>query len=490
MMIKTPAYLLISVLLMTLTSCQSGKKQNLQKPNVILIVSDDQGYADLSCAGLADDVKTPSLDRLAVDGVRFTQAYATSPICSPSRAGIITGCYQQRWGTFWYGGEGIHNSKFKTIAELLKEEKYLTAYIGKVHYGSDDSDTANRNFPLNHGFDYYLGHTSPRKHYLNHQDEKEEAFQKVKKEAGKWGQSMRQQALWKDKGRMDTLAFSTELFGKEACRFIEQHQNDQFFLQVSFNAVHNFTHQLPDSYLKEKGLKGYHDWNPESEDYYDWYQAGRYPHHPEGRELYLGQLHFLDNEIGRILTKVEQLGLKENTIIIYISDNGGSTPIYANNYPLRGSKYLLYEGGIRVPMIISYPQIYGKGEVVENMVSAMDILPTICSAIEIDIPTNIDGLDLKPLLEGEDTKLQHDTLIWDTKQEVAVRAGKWKYRMANDDSNAKYEMVEIELGEYLYDLERDIGETTNLAEQYPEIFEQLKSAHRNWKRNIEPKEKE
>jgi len=465
-------------------SCEHESTVKQKQPNVILIVSDDQGYADLKCSGLAEDVSTPHLDQLAHDGIRFTQAYATSPICSPSRAGILTGCYQQRWGTYWYGGKGIHDPEYKTIAELLKEKDYITGYVGKVHYGSYDSDTSNRNFPLNHGFDYYLGHTSARKHYLHHQDQKEEDFQTVKRDFSKKGQSLRQQALWKNKGKLDTLAFSTELFGQDACRFIEEHQSDKFFLQLSFNAVHNFTHQLPEYYLKEKGLKGYHDWDPAKEEYYEWYQAGRYPNHPEGRALYLGQLHFLDQEIGRVMAKVEQLGLKENTIIIYISDNGGSTPIYANNHPLRGSKYLLYEGGIRVPMIISYPKKYGEGEVLDQMVSAMDILPTICSALDIDIPENVDGLDLNPLVRGQDPQIQHDTLFWETPYEVAVRAGKWKYRMANDDQNARYEMVEVELGEFLYNLEKDIGETINLAEQYPEIFEQLKTAHLNWKRKV------
>lgn len=474
----------IFMIMALLMSCSQETQMKKEQPNVILIVSDDQGYADLSCSGLAKDLNTPHMDQLAQDGIRFTQAYATSPICSPSRAGIITGCYQQRWGTYWYGGDGIHDSNYQTIAELLKEEDYITGYVGKVHYGSYDNDTANRNFPLNHGFDYYLGHTSPRKHYLNHQDQLEDAFQVRKKSFDKGGQSLRQQALWKNKGKLDTLAFSTELFGKEACRFIEEHQTEKFFLQISFNAVHNFTHQLPEAYLNEMGLKGYHDWNPETEDYYDWYQAGRNPNHPEGRALYLGQLHFLDQELGRVLSKLEELGLKENTLIIYISDNGGSTPIYANNFPLRGSKYLLYEGGIRVPMIISYPRLYGKGEVKNNMVSAMDILPTICTTLGIEIPENVNGMDLTPLLTNQNPDLHHDTLFWDTHQEVAVRAGKWKYRMANDDQNAKYEMVEVELGEFLYDLEMDIGETDNLATIYPEIFEQLKRSYTNWKRNI------
>jgi len=159
---RTPWFLLLYFSFSILfVSCNSQKKVN-----VVLIVVDDLGYADISCAGLAEDVITPNIDRLAESGIRFTQAYATSPICSPSRAGIITGCYQQRWGTYWYGGLGIHNPEYPTLAELLGDAGYATGYVGKVHYGGNDSDTTDRSFPLNHGFEYFYGHTSARKHYM------------------------------------------------------------------------------------------------------------------------------------------------------------------------------------------------------------------------------------------------------------------------------------------------------------------------------------
>ena len=465
-------------------SCSTTEEKSHKPPNVILIISDDQGYADLGIAGLADDVQTPNMDRLAGMGTRFTQAYATSPICNPSRAGVLTGCYQQRWGTFWYGGKGIHDPQFKTIAELLKEHGYATGYVGKVHYGSNDGDTTSRNFPLNHGFDYYFGHTSARKHYLNHVEAMEAEFQQVKKENEKWGQSLRQQSLWDNFKLVDTIAFATELFGAKACEFISSNQQKPFFLQLSFNAVHNFTHQLPKTYLEEKGLTGYHDWNPATEDYYDWYKAGRKPNHPEGRALYLGQLHFLDQEIGRLMDHLEGLGLTGNTLVIYLSDNGGSTPIYANNHPLRGSKYVLYEGGVRVPLIIAYPGHFQEGQISNNIISAMDILPTVCKIAQVQVPDYVNGLDLSPLLKSENTDLGHDTLHWDTGHEAAVRAGKWKYRMAADDKNAQYEMVEIELGEFLYDLEADPGEKTNLAEKHPGILNELKKSHERWKDSL------
>jgi len=461
-----------------LFSCKSGADR---LPNIILIVVDDQGYADMSCTGLAADVHTPNIDKLAADGVRFTQAYATSPICSPSRAGIITGCYHERWGTWWYGGPGLHKPEYKTIPELLKTKGYKTGYIGKVHYGSFDSDSSHRSFPLNHGFDTFYGFTSARKHYLIHTQSEEDKFRKIKKEHNQWGQSLRKQSLWDNYAKVDTNAFSTELLGDKAREFISENKKSSFFLQLSFNAVHNFTHQLPKEYLNEKGLKGYHDWNPAEEKYYDWYKAGRKPNNPEGRAQYLGQLHFLDKEIGNLVEYISQNGLQENTVIIYISDNGGSTPIYADNTPLRGSKYLLYEGGIRVPMIISYPGKYEKGKIIENVVSGMDILPTICNITGISIPANIDGQDLHPLLSGDSTLIHHENLVWDTGLEVAVRSGKWKMHIASKDGHAKYEMVDLELGEFLYDLEADPGETTNLKDKHSNIFNSLKLIHSEWK---------
>ncbi|MCB2219075.1 MAG: sulfatase-like hydrolase/transferase [Bacteroidetes bacterium] len=462
--------------------CTSCTDQNF--PNVVLIVVDDLGYADISCSELAEDVKTPNIDKLAEAGVRFTNAYATSPICSPSRSGLITGAYQQRWGTYWYGGPGIHDSCFRTIAEILKNEAYETGYIGKIHYGGYDDDTANRSFPLNHGFDYFYGFTSPRKHYLIHDQEYEDHFQEIKKAFNRQGQSLRQQGMWVNTRTLDTLAFSTEMFGKEACRFIENNRDHKFFLQLSFNAVHNFTHQLPQNYLDSLGLKGYSDWDPAVEEYYDWYRQGRYPNNPEGRAHYLGQLHYLDREIGRVLNCLKTLNLDEHTLVIFISDNGGSTPIYANNFPLRGSKYVLYEGGIRVPVIMSWPNKYMQDTVVENVISAMDILPTVCRAAGMTPPENIDGMDISTLLTGFDRSLEHDTLVWDTHHEKAVRAGKWKWHLVLDNRNATYEMVDVEVGEFLYDLEVDPAESVNLITTHPEVARQLKHYYAKWTQDV------
>lgn len=477
-------YYLVVFIFIFLFSCNKNYTHD-SSPNIIIIIADDLGYADISITNLAEDVRTPNIDNIALNGVRFSNAYDNSPICNQSRIGIITGSYPQRLGSYWYSAEGLHDSKFITIPELLKSKSYTTGYVGKIHYGSKDSDTTHRSFPLNHGFDYYFGHTSPRKHYFNHKKEIETSFLESKKKHKRYGQSLRQGSLWENTKRIDTIAFFTRLVGKKSVEFIKRNVNKNFYLQIAFNATHNFTHQLPKEYLEKYNLKGYHDWNPALEEYYEWYKKSRYPNNNEGRAHYLGQLYYMDKEIGRILNTLEEKKLIKNTLIFFISDNGGSTPIYSNNYPLRGSKYLLYEGGIRVQMLVSYPEKFQKNKVYSNMVSAMDILPTICSSVKIEIPDHIDGLDLTPLLKGENDTIAHDILFWDTGHEIAVRKGRWKLRKAYDNKHAKYEMVNLELGEFLYNLQDDIREENNLRDVESKIRENLEKKYSRWKSEVE-----
>ena len=470
-------------------SCSQPKEAAKSPPNILLIVSDDHGSADMSYLNRLDDVQTPHLDALAKSGIFFSEAHASSPICSPSRMAIMTGVHHQRFGTYWYGGKGIHDQQYPTLAELLQQKEYATGYIGKVHYGSGkfDADPENRNFPLNHGFDYFFGHTSARKHYLRHSDSEEEAFIALKEKLNRQGQTLRKQSFWRNKEKVDTMSFSTEMIGNEARDFIRKHKDESFFLQVAFNAVHNFTHQLPESYLKEKGLQGYHDWDPNTEEYYDWYQKGRFPNNPEGREQYLGQLYYLDQEIGKLMKSLEELNLREKTLVIYLADNGGSTPIYANNSPLRGSKYVLYEGGVKVPMIFSFPGEIQENQMLSNWVSAMDILPSICSFVGVEKPDKLDGLDLYPLLKGIDMSIGHDTLYFDTGHERAIKTQDWKWHEANNDRSAIYEMVELELGAKLRNLTEDPGEQVDLSEAEGEKAAELKEALENWQQRINAK---
>jgi arylsulfatase A-like enzyme len=463
-----------------IASAENTAKQLSNQPNLIVIISDDQGYADIGVAGLASDVNTPSLDKLANEGVRFTQAYVTSPICSTSRLGLITGTYTQRTGGYFYGEEGAISPKLTTIAEMLKTKDYTTGYVGKYHYGHSNPEA--RDFPLNHGFDRFYGTAGAfgRKHYLIHDDEQNDQFIKKMKKFARKGQTLGMNSIWDNRTLVKPKGFATELYGQKAREFIKDNKDKPFYLQLAFNAVHNFTHQLPDDYLKKHQLNTVKDWDPAEEEYYAWYQKGRYPNNKQGREYFLGQLAYLDNEVGKVLATVEEQGLKDNTIVIFVSDNGGSTPIYADNTPLRGSKYVLYEGGIRVPMIVSWPGKFTANTVLENVVSTMDILPTIANITGSKPHQYVDGLDITSLLNGTDSGVHHQTLVWDTGLGTAVRHGKWKLKTASDLSNSNAEMVVEELGTFLYDLEKDPSESQDLAPLYPEVVKQLQDIYRRW----------
>ena len=464
-------FVFVTIAMGSLCSCLRNTTTR-ESPNIVLIVVDDLGYADMSCTGMAEDVHTSNIDLLAQNGIRFTDAYSTSPICNPSRIGLITGCYQQRQGQFWYSGPGLHDMKFVTIAELLEKQGFSTGYIGKVHHGNSDR-VDQRGFPLNHGFDLFYGFTSATKHYLRH-----------KKEYQIENDLLFQGPLWIQDKEYDVDGITTELFGQQACQFIREKRDNKFFLMISFNAVHNFTHQLPESYLRKKGLEGFEDFDPSREDYWDWRKKLGYPVHPEGRDYYLGQLHFLDKEIGRIIRELQDNGLEENTAIFLVSDNGGSLVTYANNGILKGGKYTLFEGGIRVPMIISWPLKYQTGHVTDNVVSIMDLFPTILKLVGAPEPEHLDGLNLNPMLTGEDPNLRHNKLFWDTKAECAVRNGKWKLLITKEIPNPRLQIVETPTGEFLFDLSNDPGENKDLSNEYPEVFENLKQILKEWQLDI------
>ncbi|MCP5538035.1 MAG: sulfatase-like hydrolase/transferase [Akkermansiaceae bacterium] len=468
-----------------------------RKPNIIMVLADDQGYADMGCSEFAKkDVSTPALDKLATEGTRFTQAYSSAPICNASRAGLITGVHQARMGVYWYVNPGIKDTRFQTIPEALKKAGYATGYVGKVHYGSGAPDA--RDFPTNHGFDYYFGFMGGRKHYMLHDDADEARFLELQKKAGrktdnpvarKGGltkfESLKMGAMWENKAKVNTRGLSTEIFGGKARDFITQHKDEPFYLQLSFNAVHNFTHQLPEDYKKAHGITGIiQDWDPAKEEYLDWYRKARFPNNPEGRATYLAHLHFLDLEIGRLSKHLETLGLKENTLVVYISDNGGSTPIYADNSPLRGSKYTLYEGGIRVPMIVRWPGKAPAGRVDAAVVSTLDLFPMICTAAGVKSTNRFDGQDLTGFFHRKQPSVPERTLVWDSGHEYAVRAGNWKYHVVNDTKDAELEMVKLEKGEFLYDLQSDPGETKNLAKENPGKLAEMKRIYQAWKKQM------
>lgn len=448
------------------SSQAKASQPKTSQPNIIVIVVDDLGYADLSYTGKSKDVSTPNIDKLANRSIRFTNAYATAPICNTSRIGIMTGSYQQRQGAYWYGGPGLHNKKYTTIAETLKEQGYATGLVGKFHHGKTD-DVDGRGFPLNHGFDTFYGFSGGTKHYLNHNEANPDRM-------------LHEGGIYVQKQKKNVEGFSTELFGEEARKFINNNQKNPFYLHLSFNAVHNFTYQLPESYLKEKGLKGFPD-NESKATYWQWRKKIGYPAHPEGRDYYLGQLYFLDREIGRVLNKLDELKLTDNTAIFLISDHGGSLVTYANNGELKGGKYTLYEGGTKTPLLMSYPQKLKASKDVATLASTMDLYPTIAALAGADTPDHIDGQNL---LSKLDNSVSERSLFWDIRAQQAVRQGKWKYLKTNKTPNKKLQIVDTPKGEFLFDLESDPSETTNLIIKHPDVTKSLKIALKQWQQEM------
>ncbi|MBP2411910.1 arylsulfatase A-like enzyme [Arthrobacter stackebrandtii] len=446
-----------------------------RQPNIIVIVSDDHGYADRSILGVQDDVQTPCLDRLAQEGASYTNAYVTAPICSPSRAGLAAGQYQQRWGARWFTDSEIGPESVPTMAELLRGEGYTTGYFGKVHYGTEHH--GDRGTPPQHGYDesFYglAGESMGRLNYLHHSEDAVEEY-------GEAAFPMAVQPLWNGEEPQELEGFLTDAIGERTRQFVAEHADKPFLATVAFNAVHNFCWQLPAEELQKRGLPAYEDWNPGAGQYIDWYDGAISPHLENGRAYYLAQLELMDAQIGLILDQLDELGLAEDTIVVYLTDNGGSTCNYGVNLPLRGTKYTLWEGGVRVPFLLRWPGRVPAGAVREGLTSSMDILPTAMAAAGADPAAyaTSDGLNLLAT-DG------HETLHWDCGWQWSVRRGDWKLHWVEPGSPVAEAIRDVEHAEpgsgyFLCNLAADPAETTNLYDAEPTVAAELAALHAAW----------
>ncbi len=463
-------YLTLAVTIALWPLSTDAREKVVDKLNIIVIMADDLGYADLSCTGLADDVHTPNIDRLAKKGIRFTNAYVTAPICNASRIAIATGAHQQRQGQYWYGGPGLHDPKYRTIAETLKARGYKTGYVGKFHHGRGDQPD-QRGFPLNHGYDTFYGFSGGTKHYLVHN----RASAKTHYRGG---------PMYVQDELQDVEGFTTELFGEKGRAFVREHKDEPFHLFLSFNAVHHYITQLPEAYLKENKLSRIPDFEPNKKSKTNWRKKFDYPNHPDGRKYYLGHLYYMDREIGLLLDELETLGIAEKTVVIFLGDNGGGLALYANNGIFKGGKYTNFEGGLRVPMIISHPNIQAPDTASGAMVSSLDILPTVCAMTGTEIPANVDGINLSPMLKGESLDLDRRILYWDTEIQKAVRRGKWKLLITERNPAGDVQKVETPTGTFLFNLEEDPGESNDLSAEYPEIAQELLGKLKAWQEEV------
>ncbi|BDZ54650.1 sulfatase family protein [Agromyces marinus] len=448
-------------------------------PNILVIVSDDHGYADRSATGIDPAVRTPGLDRLAAEGVTCREAYVTAPVCSPSRAGLIAGAYQQRWGAHWFDDSAIPGPGHPTVAERLRDHGYRTGYYGKVHYGRERE--GDRGTPPEHGFDdsFYglAGQSMGRLNYLRHS---EQAVQ----EYGEAARAMAVQPMSANGSPVDVERFLTDEIADRAAGFIAADDERPFFAMVAFNAVHNFCWQLPEDELETRGLPAFEDWYPGASEYLDWYDGAISPNLPNGREYYLAQLELMDRQVARLLDLLDELGLAEDTIVVYTTDNGGSNCNYGVNTPLRGSKYTVYEGGIRVPFLVRWSGELPAGVERDGLVSSMDIAATALAAAGAPVD-GLDGRDLRGFLAGADGPVR-DELHWDTRWQWSVRRDRWKLSWVEPGSPHADEIRRVEHtepgdGYRLADLVADPEEREDASAANPEVVEALLEARKRWR---------
>lgn len=412
------------------------------KPNVLYIVADDLGYGDLGVHG-CKDIPTPNLDALAGESVQFVNGYVTGTVCSPTRCALLTGRYQQRDGVNEWVRPGSDVGMVvgvPTIADYLKKAGYRTAIVGKWHLGEKDGF-----HPLNRGFDDFYGFLGGGRSYYPLD-----------------GETPGTRLMDGRKPVEEEPAYTTFGYGDKAVEMIKgaKSSTQPFFIYLSFNAVHTPMHPPKDS--------------NRFDDIAD-----------KGRRAYAGMLFAMDESIGRVLDTLRKEGLEENTLVYFISDNGGpitrNAPNSSQNGPLRGGKGETWEGGIRVPSFLKWPGHLEAGEKYEPMVSQMDVTATVLAlaGVEPEAEYPIDGVDLMPFLTGAEKGDPRSSLSWKAADQWAIREGNWKLTHAMTSKKAKSPV----LG--LYDLSEDIGEQNDLSEKFPERVEKLRANWAAWHKDVE-----
>ena len=464
-----------------MTKCDSSL------PNILIIVTDDQGYGDLTAFNHhAPDVQTPNMDRLAARGVLFSQAYVTAPVCSPSRAGWNTGRHQVRWdprSSFLCG----HPETEKNIAEIMKANGYTTARFGKNDYGLGFHDHEAHEYPLNHGYDEFLGFSAHGHDYFLLTRDIEDRTPDPKGHSAVVGPLMHNRD-YKEFGE----GYLTEIFTDATIDFLESHQEEPFFVTLSYNSVHHLIHQVPKRYLDKHGVREIPNYDPETMDgYEDWFK--RYItlgeiNAEEFRRYYLANLNCLDDNIGRLLDTLDQLSLADNTIVILFSDNGGAPNTGACNLPLAGSKFTLWEGGIRVPFILARPNESAPGTICDRTISTLDILPTCLQKAGIELP---EGLDGQPIPKDVTKIADQRDLFWRWGDSYAVRSGDWKLlhkggrRGQEPSCDGIVERTELLQNTCLFNLKEDPSESQDLTDQHPVVAERLQELYRAWSEEID-----
>lgn len=409
-----------------------------KSPNIIVIVSDDGGYADFGCYG-GTQIPTPHINSLAKEGVRFTNAYVSASVCAPSRAGILTGRYQQRFGFehnmsgkpgpgYTEADMGLDLSQ-KTIADELKTNGYRTIAIGKWHQGNADAY-----FPLNRGFDEFYGFREGSRNFSGYKTPRKDIY-----------------ALYDNNTIIpeEKITYLTDMFTQKAVDFIDRNQTRPFFMYLAYNAIHTPLQ------AKQKDLDRFSSIGEKD------------------RKTYAAMMASMDDGIGMVLRTLKEKGIEDHTLVFFINDNGGATNNASDNGRLRGMKGSKWEGGIRVATMMKWPGHIRPNTVYNKPVISLDILPTALAAAGAKKTSSypLDGVNLLPYLKSAGTP--HPELFWRRGVAAAVRSGKWKLIRVQSDPIL------------LFNLEADLSETTNLAGQYPDIVKDLLRKLERWEKGLQ-----
>ena len=442
-----------------------------RRPNILLIVADDLGYADVGFHGV-EDIPTPHLDALAARGVRFSNGYVSGTWCSPTRAGLLTGRYQQRFGV--RGHEGTPDEALSleetTLADRLKAAGYATGAIGKWHLG-----TGPEFHPLERGFDEFFGFLRGAHNFwpgvplilFPDRTGRGPYIEEIEQRA------MGGRQILRGREHVAEEAYLTDAFGREAVSFIERHGSRPFFLYLSFNAVHT----------------------PMQATMYD---IARFMDTSDPvRRIYNAMTFAMDEAIGAVFEQLRRSGIEDDTLVFFISDNGGPTVLRfaynaSDNSPLRGSKGSTLEGGIRVPFVVSWPGGLPSGMRYDEPAIQLDFLPTALAAagVPVDPEWQLDGVNLLPHLRGEASGRPHELLFWRSIRQMAVRGGDWKlvtYQAGFDAGDIPRDGPLDQVTPYrLYNLARDVGETEDLSEREPERVAELLAHWTDWNAQMRP----
>lgn len=406
--------------------------QASERPNVLVILLDDLGYNDTGYMG-SSEIQTPQIDDLAKSGMTFSDAHVSGTTCSPSRAGILTGRYQQRFGHHHNSPPGLSQGldvTEKTIGDAFSEDGYKTYYIGKWHLGLSDEY-----HPNNRGFDEFLGLLGGARSYFPNA---------INDQAGDGASIQHNHKFYAWDG------YLTDLFTDQAMRyFTEDRKGQPFFMMLAYTAPH-----VPME-AKEEDMR-------------------RFKSLPPDRQKLAAMIWSADLGIGKVVTRLEDLGLRDNTLIFFLSDNGGALSNHSDNSPLTGFKGTTFEGGQRTPFILSWPKKIPAGSQYHGLISALDIYPTAAAAAGVSstIGKPLDGVDILPYVLGNRTGDPHEILFWQQSAEHAARSA--NYKIVGHD----------EIGWNLYDLTSDIGETQNIIDVNKEVTKKLRRSIEQWESQL------